>query len=393
MQRTVIDAMRDDHITGLASRYEFDEAEQLLLVVDQLEVCADMLRRDAVSSSRAAIILLDHHAEILLHRHCESLFRAGEGHGPFKGRTYTTTERGEVRNHFAQKLAVASGVGRLGAGVAPVVNADRSAALRLAHTHRNAAYHRDDHNPAVIRLVCLLQFEAVCCLLAATTSSLTIGGVTQNARLAELARHGVHPTDSHGIRNAICLRDAADKVVESLTADLKLPLPAVQARLAMDLLDRAGELSGVVAELVDAGMEPYRIVFAIENSEFWERHGSDEQLCELARRSDPWERRHEAGPGGSLPDEVYADMNAANDARNERWTALRRKFRPRAQLQVVSRTIVRASKLIETSSMAETLNLYQQLDRDLAPLETFLPEAVRAWDAMVQRKIDIARGK
>lgn len=159
------------------------------------------------------------------------------------------------------------------------------------------------------------------------------------------------------------------------------------------MLDRVEALSGVVSELLDAGMEPWRIAFAIEHSEFWERHGSDERLCELARRSDPWERREQTGPDGRLREAIYAEMDAANDARNERWIELRRGFRPRAKLEAIRHTGECAPKLIKASTMAQTLDLYRKLDRQLGPLERFLPEAVRAWDEMVQQEIDIARGK
>jgi hypothetical protein len=385
--------MRDDHISAMARTYEQNAVEQLLLVVEQLEICQEMLREDSVASWRAAIILLDHHAEILLRRHAEALFRAGERRGPGKGRTFTKPERKKIYSSFASKLAVASGAGRLGADVEPVLNIDRAAALRLAHVHRNAAYHRDRHNPGVLRLLCLLQFDAVCHLLAATTPSFGIGGLSSESRLGSLSRHGVRPVNRNGMRNAIYLPEAAEQVARSLTADLGLPQQTVQAALAMDLLDRVGMVSGVVSELLEGGMEAHRLIFALANTEFGDRYGSDEQLVELARKSDPWERRDEADADGRLPAKVYDEMSTANQARNERWIELCSNFQPKARLDVATDIGAKAMALVQTSSLGEALGLYQRLDQALLPLETTLPAVVRSWGEMIDQQVDVALGK
>jgi hypothetical protein len=385
--------MRDEHIMALARRYELDEVAQLVLIVDQLDVCRSLLEEDTIASSRAAIVLLDHHAEILLLRHSESVFAHGDGHGPFRGRTFVSAERDEIRSKFRAKLQVAAGAGALGRDVKPILDADRVAALRLAHEHRNAAYHGDLHNPAVLRLVCLLEFEAVCHLLAATTSGLTIGGASRDERIAGLERHGVRPATTYGLRDAVCLSDAARVVADSLTTDLHLPRPAIQAELALDLLDRTGSIFGVIDELIEDGIEPWRIEFVLAHAEFCAAHLADPELCALARRSDAWERRAEADEVGRLPDVVSADMAAANDERNARWIELQRAFRPRATLANVARTVEQVQKLVETSSLAHTLDLYRRLDADLQPVERHLPECVRSWDEMVQRQIDTSRGK
>lgn len=72
-----------------------------------------------------------------------------------------------------------------------------------------------------------------------------------------------------------------------MTAGLELPLPAVKAAFAVDLLDRGRASLGAVEELLQGGLPPDNLYFAIEHSEFWEKHGSDEQLVELLQRSDP----------------------------------------------------------------------------------------------------------
>jgi hypothetical protein len=68
--------------------------------------------------------------------------------------------------------------------------------LKLAHRHRNAAYHRDGHNPGVLHLICFLQLDAVCQLLPAVTSSGASGSFERRPR-ADLRST---PPGPHGSR-------------------------------------------------------------------------------------------------------------------------------------------------------------------------------------------------
>jgi hypothetical protein len=153
--------MTDRFISRLAQRYEHDEVAQFLLVVDQLEDCVQLLKKDEISKTRSAVILLDNLADILLGRRVRSCFAAGERPGPGDHRAFTYKERKQLEKSFPAKLELAAGSGDLGAGVQPIITADDRAILGLSHSHRNAAYHRDEHNPEVILVIAALQLTAV----------------------------------------------------------------------------------------------------------------------------------------------------------------------------------------------------------------------------------------
>jgi hypothetical protein len=382
-----VNVVSHDHIAELVNRYEHDELAQLLLVVEQLDLAATMLHSDSVASIRAALILLDHHAEILLRRHCESLFHAGDGKGLFVGRAFTQSEREKIRDKFERKIDVAASRSDLGEGVAAIIDRDAAACLTLAHRHRNAAYHRDDHNPGVLQLICLLQLQVVCGLPTATTSRVTVG---VREELPVLLGHGIKASDTEGLRHAIDLRDAAERVAASITSELELPFEHVKAAFAQDLLDRGRAAIGVVVEVSEAGLPDENLYFAIEHAEFWDKHGSDEQLVKLLQRSDPW---HRAGPGespGRLSDEVEADMKLANDLRNDRYVELRRAFRPKATQKAAIAAVEQVEKLLADDTLGKALERYGRLDRDLAVFEKYLPAAVRALGAMEERAVDYA---
>ncbi|HTW41905.1 MAG TPA: hypothetical protein VMD79_06300 [Solirubrobacteraceae bacterium] len=143
-------------------------------------------------------------------------------------------------------------------------------------------------------------------------------------------------------------------------------------------------------EVSQAGLPADNLYFAIEHDEFWDKHGSDEVLVELLRRSDPW---HRAAPGespGRLSDAVEADMKLANDLRNRRYRELRRAFRPRARQAAAIAAIKQAEKLLADETLGKAVERYDRLDRDLAVFEKHLPAAVPALDAMEERALDYA---
>jgi hypothetical protein len=273
-----------------------------VLITEQLEVAVALLRTDSIAHARAALILLDQHAEIMLNGHFESLFRAGDGKGSLAGRPYKRGERQKLRD-FRVKVDAAAGIGPLGQGVPTVLDADHAACLKLAHRHLNAAYHLDHHNPGILELICLLQLRSVCHLLPATMESLSISFAGRDVPEA-LVRHGVEAQDIAGLHSAIELPGAAQKVADSITAELELPLSGVKGALADDLLERAGVAIRVIQRLLEDGLPADDLHFAIAHDEFWEKHGSDAQLVELLQRADSWHRRDEADANGRFPPEV-----------------------------------------------------------------------------------------
>ncbi len=164
----------------------------------------------------------------------------------------------------------------------------------------------------------------------------------------------------------------------------------MKGALATDLLERGGAAIDVLRQVLDAGLPPGNLYFAIEHSEFWDRHGSDDQLIELLQRSDPWRRRKPGDSPGLLSEEIEADMALANDLRNQRYVALRRRFRPKARQEAAIAAVAQSETLLRDRTLAEVVGRYDRLDRDLAIFERHLPAAVRALDAMVERQIDAA---
>jgi hypothetical protein len=208
-----------------------------------------------------------------------------------------------------------------------------------------------------------------------------------------LLRHGVEAKDMSGLRCAIELPEAAQQVANSITAELELPLSGIKGALASDLLDRGGAAIRVIQRLLEDGLPANDLHFAIAHDEFWEKHCSDAQLVELLQRADSWRRRDEADANGRFPAEVQADMETANRERNERYVELQRNFRPQARDQEVLDAIEKSEELLKLSVLAEVVELYDQLDHDLAIFERHLPAAIGALNARIERQMDYALGR
>jgi hypothetical protein len=380
-----------ENISKIVTSYEHDDAAQLVLVIERLEDTQLALSADRLSQTRGALILLDHLAETLLLRHVRTCFARGETRGPVRPRVFLAKERALLERSFPAKLDLAGGIGDLGEGVPAIIDLDQHAALGLAHAHRNAVYHRDRHKEGVLLLLVMLQFAAISKLWPVVTPDWTLAGLREGSLVETLARYGVEPEDRDMMRNAINLPDAARRVATQITEGLVLPVESVAATLAWDLLERVEVASGAVRELIEGGMDPGRIDFVFANHEFWDRHGADPVLIELSQRSDHWLRHEEADEHHRFPPEVEADMNRANNERNERVVELQKAFKPRATLRTVSRVNDFAERIAEISSMAELLSTYRELDESLDALEAVVPEAVRVWDKMVEDAVDAAR--
>lgn len=383
--------MSHENISKLVSSYEHDDAAQLVLVIERLEDSQIALSANRLSQTRGALIMLDHLAETLLLRHVRTCFARGEARGPSRQRVFLAKERAVLERSFPAKLDLAVGIGELGEGVPPIIDLGRHSALGLAHTHRNAVYHRDRHKEGVLLLLVTLQLDAISKLWPAVTPDWTLSGLREGHLVETLARYGIEPEDRDMSRRAINLPDAARRVADRITEGLELPIEGVAATLAWDLLERAEVASGAVSELIEGGMEPRRINFVFANHEFWDRHGADPKLIELSQRSDHWLRRDEADEHHRFPREVEADMARANNERNERVVELQKAFKPRATLRTVGKVNDFAERIAEINSMAELLSTYRELDESLDALEAVVPEAVRTWGKIVEDAVDEAR--
>jgi hypothetical protein len=250
----------------------------------------------------------------------------------------------------------------------------------IGHAYRNAAYHRDAHNPAVIASIGCLLFAAVARLVVRCQSnSIGIG-----SRAARLEQFGVAIDD--GLRT---MRDAAHEIVARFLDGLDSDGEALAEELAEDLEWRRGEVEQLLDALRESGHDLDELI-AI--AEFGDKHAADEELLRLAELMNPVRRARELGLS-EIPEEFGDEAQEAVRQYRARMTELER-TRP-AHTRVAQLGEVRAAEeeIRHGGDVTALLSTYYEADVVLVGLERYVGAAVSAYDDYVQQEIDRARGK
>jgi hypothetical protein len=127
--------------------------ERLRLLVEQLEMIRGLLDRGSGVDAKVSIILLDNVADSLMYRRCLQEFEKDSELAMIRRPRFTPAKQSEALWDFKTKVNLLNGVG--------FMSAEDAAVLKIGHSYRNAAYHRDSHNPRVTNELGRLLFAAV----------------------------------------------------------------------------------------------------------------------------------------------------------------------------------------------------------------------------------------
>src|ERR1700730_5821211 len=132
---------------------ELDDLDQFRLVVEQLEVCRDLVLADTAPKSRMALIILDNAAEVILYRATLEALEEDRYIRRIVPPRFSPKQRKDMERYFGAKLSCAASDHHLDPISVEV--------LLVLHRYRNAAVHRDTHNPSVMPMLGRLAFVAV----------------------------------------------------------------------------------------------------------------------------------------------------------------------------------------------------------------------------------------
>jgi hypothetical protein len=135
-----------------------DSFEELHVVVEQLELCQGLLRSRSHSKARAAVILLDHVADVLMYRVCNDDFERQAFLEMIIPSAVPAKKRAEILFRFDAKVSYLSQKKGLMSG-------ESASVLLISHRVRNFAYHRDYYNPHTISVVGRILYKTVCEIL------------------------------------------------------------------------------------------------------------------------------------------------------------------------------------------------------------------------------------
>lgn len=360
-----------------------EPVERFVLALEQLRVCRELLLDGSPAKARMAVILLDGLADAFLYRRLERLYDLSEdafvGLGP-----YPKEVRRQARLDFGTRLRLCAdpaGDAFVGGGGGPLVTGDQAVVLRVGHSYRNAAYHRDRHNPATIGAVGRSFFTAVADLFVRSQhAGLTSGGFPA-AQLERLRALGVPMRG-----DSVTWREAAAQLARDLVAGLEVAHADLADLLAHDLDERAEAVEELVAD-IPGGPADFDSLMA--SLEFQDVHGADEELLDLRERRDP--ARRSVLRNIPFTQELRDEAAVADRRYAERLAELGRNSHARATMTTLDEVRAVARQLVQEQDTLRVLTTYQDIDGKLDILEDYSLKAVLEIDRYVDMQIEAMR--
>ena len=338
----------------------YDETDAFRQTLEQLQVCAELINSDSPTRAKIAIILSDNVAEIIMHRLWKDIFELDDYINWIVPRQYPLPKKRKIDRYYASKIEELDQESS--------VSEDIAKTLLICHKYRNAAYHRDQHNPSVAKIISVAIFHAVCDLFKEKTAGMRtsmVGGF--NEPLNWLEEYGLKNTFIH-------FADASSKIADSL-----------KRKVHIEMAEATGTFKADINNRISA------ILSLIKNKLPWKR--SDEL--------DPILKIHEfkeCYPG--LEDDLSKEYRAllyriaagkGDEVSREQYIALKEKYKREYQTKIVAfkqstsystlMTVKKTAKNIDSADNLYTLlNIYYSCDEPLTKFERYLNSAALEWD-------------
>jgi len=379
----------DDLASAIEGLRGYDAIDRFVTFAEQLDVAADLVQADTLPKARMALVAVDNLADLLLHRHAERVFAASERSWWHEHRRFTRVERQRILNDFRSLLKIAGQSWDMAwERIEVVVPAEESPILRIGRGYRNAVYHEDRHNAALIQPLTILYMQAV----GRAFSRFYRPGPAWSAttdQVAPLDAFGYSLPDRELGGRMFEFRGAAETVTEAITGRFDVPLAPLRTWLAEDLVARTLRLARIAVGLLEEGMPDERFEFAFNWALFWDACGADPEAMKLQAR------REELSPALGRSDEHAPSERELREQVNqeyiERWHKLKREFKPPVRWYDIPQVGKPAGRLAASKSVPSLLQRYEVLDREVNYLEDGISGAIGSWGAMVSDAEDEAR--
>jgi hypothetical protein len=379
-------------MASLAGDWPPATIERLDLFAQQLMLASELVRAGGLARERMALVAVDNLAEIVLYRHVESTYAASEDWGGrLAVRRYDQVERNRLRRDFDRRVALAmtrqDGVGAF-AYPKPVLNEYDATIFRVAHRHRNAVYHADSHNAALLAPLVRLYLTAVARAWSGAQPDVIVSS-GDGPRITTPASGWSEPRS--GI---VTLRDTAADVALRLADVMVVDPVELATRLCDDLLKRASATDEARRDLARRGLPVEAHGDMLRAAELHYLHRADPELVRLQDEASAiLERIPPKGGDDAAVNRLGEQFRQLEEAQRERVRALDASFRPQLNLRT-ARSIRRgAHRLAELRQLDRLLTRYESLDQRLQVLEDCLAWVDREWDRHTSLEEDIARGK
>lgn len=348
--------------------------EQFRLLVEQLEVCHDLILTETPAKARIALILLDNAAEVILLRLSERTLDSYTYLKWIQPERLSVKEKRILNRFFKAKLDLACSEHSVGEPTATILN--------ILHSYRNAAFHRDTHNPAVVAILARVAFKAVSDLFAHTQAGIGLGGSGghDEAEMEWLTRYGLE-------KRFIDYGKAAHVIAKQLTTEGEASLDAVREHLASDIHSRIMAIRRLIKEdLPWKSREELDLVL-----KWFEFRDAEPELED--RLSEHYRNvvyQITAGQQVDVkPDELYKlEMKFRAEYEKRLET-----YQQHISFDEIGHLEARVRELSEAVTFSSLLQNYYEIDCILSTMERYFYLAFREFDRAVQLEIDLRLGK
>jgi hypothetical protein len=343
------------------------DPEKFQEFIEILETCQSFISSSSQVKIRLSLILLDNLAEVLMYYKGNELIEDDKFSKKFIAAKYSPSDCERFNKDFAGKVWFLSEKTNL-------FTIDDATILRIGHAYRNAAFHRDEHNPQATAVIVVLVFAVACRLLAiAYGDNKMVGGDMLPERWLK----------SYGINKPFLEFGPVSRHIGSqLLNPISVSQEDVTVALMQDLKVRWQLIVGHVTQELPL---PELVLDEILKTEDF-----DDQFDDNTAQEPILEANRIIAQGSPFSRDEYRRRE------REYFDAVRTaymSFSPTLQWNDVKTMKETFIRLERQKTPGCVLTVYEELSDRLAKAEHLLTSAIRKNEAAGELASDIARGK
>ncbi len=352
---------------------EGDELSQLKTIVEQLEICCNFINDKSVTKNRIALILLDNISEIIMQRLCSQAIEYDDFIKWVMPQKYSQEKKKGIRQYFNKKINLIIKENKIPKQITDIIS--------IGHKYRNAICHQDKYNPAVIGSIAKVLFVAASDLFAKTRCGIrasAIGGYSESFEW--LLPYGIQET-------YVDFPRVSKIISESLKNKIYFDSVTLITVFRNDLENRIKNIKQIIDKELP-WKTPDKINHILKWFEFRERHPDLEDKLSMEYRKYIYKITKKE-PVNIEP----AQLKQIEEKFQKEYHARADKYQQNISYSTITKIENYIDKIGKESSSSNILGQYYILDEQLSKLENYIESATREWDRLVQREIDLRRGK
>lgn len=344
--------------------YIKDHDQKLVLAMEQLEVCADLIKTKNPIKARLAIILLDNLVDILMYRYCSPKFQFEKTYVSVMKPTFSEKEVLDAQHSIDGKIKVLKKMG--------AITEKQETIISICHSYRNDAQHRDEHNPSINILFAKILFEIVCNFFVKSQDKGHSAYFIDTPEWAKKYISGNH----------VDYEKFSKTVVSKIKKGLGVKLDQVRKILSKDIQKRIDCIESMLKDDLPE-MNKKEFDYMLKRYQF----ENTDDFKNISKGF--YEIRYSIVDGTAVREQVDKNLINIQDQMQSKLET----FQANINYSTYEKIKKAPSKIANSKTISNCLKIYQRFNYPLEDLELYIYRAMEEWDEYQQLMLDIARGK